>query len=74
MTVASRCQHPNGTKFMAVLDYDAKYSSIVGWVAVRKKDGARGVIIEYPDGKTVFKTNKDYAHIQPLELGPNDIF
>ena len=59
---------------MAIVDYDAKYNALTGWVAVRNKQAKRGVLIEYPSGQIIFKSNKDFPHIQPLEPGPKDIF
>lgn len=74
MTITARTIHPNGTRFECVAPFYAVYSNLTGWVKVRNPKGQRGVNIISPEGKKVFKTDKDYEHIMPLEPNFDDIF
>jgi len=62
MTIISQTTHPNGTTFQYVVPYTV-HKHLGKLVRIKDKIGSRGVRIIYPDGKIVFRSNKEYKHI-----------
>lgn len=70
-----KTQHPNGTKFEYVPDYNL-VRFLSGPIYVRIPNGMPepGVWITYPDGVRIFRPNSYYEHIEPLKPSDKDIF
>lgn len=59
-------QHPNGPKFTYVpSDFIGRVGGKL--IAVKRKGAEPGVVIQYRNGRKVYKKNSDYPHITPIQ-------